>query len=150
MHVEINMDEEFADRFVVGGSPNPMCSCGRTHVAMKTFDDWDCDIEHCDIEHRAEEIRVDYEEQAETNDQLILDYEHDSLEIIELGNRVFVYGCECEGWRPYMNFIIEQRKQIAEFLIDTSKEIKRIHAQEEIMDALRGEYKINKPYEVST
>ena len=146
MNVEINMDREFADRFVMGGTFNPTCDCGREHVAMISFDDW----EFGPGEQDADELRADYEEMAKKDSTLVLNYEFDGFDLIELGKRVFVYGCECEGWRPYMNFIIEQRKQIAEFLVDTSKEIKRIHAQEEIMDVLRDEYKINKPYTVST
>ena len=62
------------------------------------------------------------------------------ISLMEFGNRVFVAGCECEGWKPYMNFMINQRKDIAEFLIKTSKEIKRVQSYEDVMDVLEKEY----------
>lgn len=137
MKFEIDMDDDFIKAFTTGGSPNASCSCGREHVSMLQYDYWDADPnDPMDIAN----IKTNYEEMAVNDDFLILDYEFDSFELMEVSNHVFVVGCECEGWRPYMNFMINERKNIAQFLISTSVEIKRVQSYEDVMTKLEEEY----------
>jgi len=136
MRFEIDMDDEFQGIFTSGGTLNADCHCGRHHVSMHGMDHWDFD----DDESTPDEIRASYEEDAEKDPMLVLDYESDGQALIELGGKFFVVGCECKGWKPYMEFLIENRRKIANFLIETSKEIKRVQSYEEVMDVLEKAY----------
>jgi len=135
MRFEIDMDAAFMRTFCNAGAPHADCDCGRTHISMLQYDCWD-DQEPNEVEN----IRKSIEDEAEENDMIILEYENAYIDLMEIGSKVFVAGCECEGWKPYMNFMIDQRKEIAEFLIKTSKEIKRVQAYEGVMNVLEKEY----------
>lgn len=135
MKFEIDMDDDFMRIFCNAGATEAYCNCGRTHMAMLSYDNWDDEPPGV-----VEDIIQSFEREAKLDNNLVLDYENDSMSLMEVGNKVFVAGCECEGWKPYMNFIVEQRKEIADFLIKTSKEIKRIQSYEEVMDILEKEY----------
>ena len=136
MKWEIDMDRDFQDIFTSGGTLNAECHCGRQHISMHGMDYWD----FSEGESTPEEMRAEWEDDAETDPMLVLDYENDGQCLIELGGKIFVVGCECEGWKPYMEFLIGQRQRIAKFLVETSKEIKRIQSYEEVMEILEKEY----------
>lgn len=138
MKFEIDMDDDFMRTFSNAGATEAYCSCGRTHYAMLSYDDWN--DSYFSDEMSSSNIIANLEAEAEKNDLMVLDYESDAVDLMTVGNKIFVAGCECEGWKPYMNFIVEQRKEIAKFLIETSKEIKRIQSYEEVMDILEKEY----------
>ena len=138
MKWEIDMDAEFERTFISGGTMNAECHCGREHISMHGMDNWD----FSEGETTPEEMRAEWEEDAKTNDMLVLDYEYDGQCLIELGGKIFVAGCPCKGWKPYMEFMIDNRRKIAKFLVETSKEIKRIQSYEEVMDVLGDEYKV--------
>jgi hypothetical protein len=74
------------------------------------------------------------------DDKLILSYETDSIDIMEIGSVIFVPECECKGWLPYMEFMVNQRYEIANFLIDVAQEVKRLNSYEEVYDILAGKY----------
>jgi len=138
MKWEIDMNDEFQRIFISGGTLNAECHCGREHISMHGMDYWDFDED----ETTPEEMRAEWEEDAEKNPMLVLDYENNGQCLIELAGKIFVAGCECKGWKPYMEFMIENREKIARFLIKTSKEIKRIQSYEDVMDVLNDEYKL--------
>ena len=143
MKFEIDMDDAFMSTFCDAGAVEAYCNCGRTHMAMLSYGDMT-------VDQSVKKIYDDLEIEAEKNNMLVLHYDHDCMDIITLADKVFVAGCECEGWKPYMNFIIDQRLEIAEFLIKTSKEIKRIQAYEKVMGILSDEYNLPDRWKLST
>ena len=136
MRFEIDMDETFMRIFCDAGAVDAYCCCGRNHIAMDQYDRWDEGMTHSEVD----DMRRSLEEQAKTNKNLVLDYDTDAIDLMTVGDKVFVAGCECEGWKRYMEFIITERNDIAEFLIATSKEIKRLHSYEEVFEILEEEY----------
>jgi len=146
MDFEIDMESQFQYRFSNAGSNNAYCECGREHISMHAFDDWDFAPE----ESTPDEMRASYEEEAAKNDMMVLDYENDGFSIIDLSGHTWVAGCQCKGWIKYMEFLIDNRQAIAGFLVDTSKEIKRIQAYEKVMDILADEYDVKRSYAEST
>jgi hypothetical protein len=135
MRFEIDVEHNFIEHFTTGGASEVMCHCGRNHVAMLQYDYWD-DDEATDIAN----IQTSYEEMAKLDDKLILSYETDSIDIMEIGSVIFVPECECKGWLPYMEFMVNQRYEIANFLIDVAQEVKRLNSYAEVYDILAGKY----------
>jgi len=88
MKWEIDMDSEFQRIFTEAGQTTLECSCGREHIAMHGMDNWDFD----EGESTPEEMRADWEEQAKKIDWLVLDYEYDGFEMVELGGNYWVAG----------------------------------------------------------
>ena len=145
MKFEIEVEDQFLRTFLSGGATSASCNCGKEHIAMLAFDYWD-DVEPGEVDA----IKLDLAKRAEKDKDTVLHYENESIDLIELGGNMFVADCECEGWKPYMNFMVEGRKDIAIFLVEVSKEIKRLQSYEDIMDVMRDEYKIPGPFTVSS
>ena len=141
MKFEINVEDDFINQFTSGGSSEVRCQCGRNHVAMRAWDGWDHDDDF-DID----EARQVYEERAEEDDMLVLEYDYDSIAVMEVGGAIFVPECECEGWKQYMKFMVDNRKDIAEFLLNVSKEIRRIQRYESVYDVLADENGVPRDY----
>lgn len=144
MKFDLNVEKQFLNTFCDGGATSACCSCGKEHIAMLAFDSWD-DVEPGEVDA----IKLDLEERAEKDKNTIL-HDVESIDLITLGGNMFVASCDCEGWKPYMDFMVNQRKDIAFFLVEVSKEIKRLQSYEDIMDVMRDEYKIPGPYTVSS
>lgn len=104
---ELELDEVFQDCFIRGAGPVIECECGREHVAINS--------EYFDAED--EGMVAEYIERAETNDKLVLHYDCDAIGQISLAGRMWAETCECNGWKPYMEFIVSNRSQIKDFLI---------------------------------
>jgi len=145
MKFEINVEDDFIEQFTSGGSSEVLCQCGRNHVAMRAWDGWDNDDDF-DIA----EAKLQYEEQAEKDDMLILNYEYDSIGVMEVGGVIFVPECECEGWKPYMKFMVDNRRDIAEFLLNVSEEIKKLQKYENVYDVLADVNGVPREYTVSS
>ena len=136
MRFEIDVDDDFMDIFTSGGATELTCNCGQRHIAIEQYYSWDEEYEG-----EVDEIIASLKEEEENDIDLTLHYDCDTMSMIEIaGCPSFVAGCKCEGWKPYMNWIVRQRRDIARFLIATSKEIKRVHAYEDVFDVLEKEY----------
>jgi len=103
--IDLDLGATFQKCFTSSSGPVIECHCGREHVCITSiyFDDQDED----DIA-----MIADYKKRAKTDDKLILDYDCDTISQIEIGGRSFADGCECKGWRRYMDFIITHRSEI--------------------------------------
>lgn len=135
MKFELDVDYKFIQRFCDAGQSEVMCHCNRNHIAIPSYYGWSEEYEG-----EVDEIIASIEEDAKKDESIILHYDVDSIDIITLAGLPFVLGCDCEGWKPYMEFMVNQRKQIAEFLIDVDKEFKRLQSYEDVIDILSGEY----------
>ena len=136
MRFEIDIEDDFLEIFTSGGATELTCKCGQRHIAIEQYYSWDEDHEG-----QIDEIVASLKEEEENDIDLTLHYDCDSMAMIEFHDGPsFVAGCKCEGWRPYMNWIIHQRRDIARFLIATSREIKRVQRYEDVMDVLEKEY----------
>jgi len=133
---DIDFSEAFWDCWSGTGSVVADCNCGKTHVAMNSIDlGWYSSPDENDDHATAVAY---FEEMAKNNPNMILDYgDFDTFTILELAGRGFVYGCECEGWKPYMNFIINSRYDIKEFLIKIHEEIKRAEEHYRTFEVLK-------------
>ena len=78
-----------------------------------------------------------YKKRAETDDMLVVYYEYDSVSQLEIDNKIFVDGCECEGWKPYMKFILTHRTQIRDFLVKVSNKAQIALAHEKTFNVLK-------------
>ena len=78
-----------------------------------------------------------YKKRAETEDKLIINYEYDAVSQIEIDNKIFVADCECEGWAPYMNFIVHHRRQIRDFLVMVSAQAEQALEHEKSFNILK-------------
>ena len=108
--MDLDLDNAFQECFSTSAGPVLECHCGREHVCITSnyFDE----NEPGDVE-----MIADYEKRALTDENLILHYEFDTIGEVCVAGKIYAEDCECEGWRPYMNFIISERKNIKEFLI---------------------------------
>jgi len=107
---------------------------------MIQMEDW----EFYDDEQSLEMLQASYVEMAALDDNLILDYDNHGFSMIEVAGFYFVDGCECEGWRPYMDFLFEERKYIAQFLLAANGEVKKLQSQADLMDMIAKEYDLEK------
>jgi len=126
---DIDLDNDFSNCFTSSAGPVTDCHCGREHVCINSnyFD--------AQSEEDADMLN-DYITRAETDKNLILDYEYDSQTLIEVDQKYFVYGCECEGWRPYMNFIMDHRRQIRDFLVTVAAKAEQALEREKTFNIL--------------
>ena len=110
---ELELDDVFQDCFTTSAGPVTECDCGREHVCITSmyFDEED--------EDDMATIAI-YKQRAETEDKLILNYEYDCISQLEIDNKLFVAECECQGWKPYQDFILTYRNQIKDFLVKVS------------------------------
>ena len=127
---DIDLKEDFLESFTSAGTPVVECDCGREHVCINS------DYFKSDFEINYEEYEADYREKARTNEKVILCEEYDSIRVIEINGRYFAEDCECQGWKPYMNFILQYRSQIKEFLIRTSAQANRALEHEKTFNVL--------------
>ena len=134
MRFELGVDQQFLDRFCDAGASQADCSCGRHHIALAAYDSWDEEYEG-EINGIKEEVIAD----AEKDENTTL-HDDESISLISLGNRVFVADCECKGWVPFMEFMVDQRRQIGRFLVDVNKEFIRLQEYTDVMDVLEKEY----------
>ena len=128
---DIDLDDDFSRSFTSSAGAVTDCHCGREHVCINSnyFDPED--------EHDAGMI-ADYHTRDETDENLVLDYEYDSQTLLMVGDKWFVYGCECEGWKPYMNFIIQHRRQIRDFLVMISDRAEQALEHEKSYNILKN------------
>jgi hypothetical protein len=134
MDIELSVEHNFIEHFTTGGATEVQCRCGRTHTAMLAYHDWDDDHETID------NIVSSIEEQAKEDETMILNWDVDSIDIMQIGSVIFVPECECKGWVPYMEFMVNQRYEIANFLVDVAEEVKRLQSYAEVYDILAEEY----------
>ncbi len=127
----ITFDNEFCDAFATMGSPHAECDCGMTHVCVdsNSWDDDDYEMIQRYKELSEEELKVE---------KIELDHHYDTFSILEINGKNYVWGCECEGWRPAMNFILRERFKIAQFLIEASDEITRVAEMNKTLNRLKG------------
>lgn len=89
---KIDFDDEFASVFTKAGSPISECHCGREHVCIDSdaLDDMEGQVikSHC------------LQRAKDKEDQVFLHPNVDYISLLEVGGKVFVVECECEGWRP--------------------------------------------------
>lgn len=137
--IHLELDEIFWSAFLSGGGFSMDCHCGKNHIAIETIDEWD---EWDADPHGVVDMKLSYQEMAKNDDNLILHYDCDSIHYITLANRHFVYDCDCEGWKPYMDFLFSQRKEIAHFLLGAQKELRRLNDQADLIDMVAKEYNI--------
>lgn len=133
---EENLERAFVRAHSKFGGPTAECNCGREHVAINS--------DYFEQDEQGEEEKAHYSERAETDPKVVLDYQYDYFQTMEVGGLMFVYGCECKGWERYMNYLVNDRKEITEFLIALSDEIARAAEAERIMQRLK-QVDVSKP-----
>ena len=127
---ELDLDDAFQDCFTTSSGPVSECNCGREHVCITSM--------YFDEEDEDDMAMVEsYKKRAETDDMLILYYEYDAVSQLEIDNKLFVADCECEGWKPYQDFILTYRNQIRDFLIKVSNKAQIALAHEKTFNVLR-------------
>lgn len=109
--LDLELDGIFQSCFLTSGGAVTECECGREHVA----------IDSCYLDdEEGQEMIKDFRERAKTDKNFILHDGVDSIGQIEVAGHYFAEDCECEGWKPYMNFILNNRREIKRFLIQVS------------------------------
>ena len=126
--LDLNLEDEFTTAFTRGGSPIVECDCGREHVCVESYAFQD---------HDGMEMVEAYKQRAKTDNKVIIDYIYDAISIIEVGGKLFADGCECKGWKPYMDFILQDRTQIKDFLIKVSEKAQNALEQEKVFNILK-------------
>ena len=127
--LDLNFEQEFIDTFTSGAGSVEDCHCGKEHVAI------DSDLFTPEEEY-VETIK-DFTEREAAGDDIMLHYNCDYIETISVNGLHFIEGCECEGWKPYMNFMINERRNIRSFLIKMAEEMRRAYDQEKILEILK-------------
>ena len=111
--LDLDLDALFQSAFEIAGSPVVDCNCGREHVCITS--------DYFDPDDDGDVAMVDsYQKRAKTDDKLILNYDYDSISVIEVDHRTYAYDCECGGYKRYMSFILEHRREIKRFLISVA------------------------------
>ena len=110
--LDLDLDALFQSAFEIAGSPVVDCNCGREHVCIRS--------DYFRNDEEDEQMVRDYEKRAKTDDKLILNYDYDSISVIEVDHRTYAYDCECGGYKRYMSFILEHRREIKRFLISVA------------------------------
>jgi len=105
--LDLDLDGDFQECFTRFGSHLSECDCGKEHFCIDGygFDDYS-----------TEEMQ-NIIERAKTDENMVMHREFDHVSVLELAGRRYVVGCDCEGWRPYMEFILRHRVHIKDFLI---------------------------------
>jgi hypothetical protein len=124
---ELDLDNIFQDCFTTSAGPVVECNCGREHVCITS--DY--------FENDDKEMIANYYERAKTDKNLILNMEYDTIAQVEVGGKQFVEDCECEGWKPFMQFIISERKNIKNFLIRLSQKAQQALEHEKVFNVLK-------------
>lgn len=113
--LDLDLDNVFQECFTTTAGPVTECSCGREHVCIHS--------NYFDPENEEDaEMIADYVERAKTDKMLVLNYDYDCVGQIEVGSHIFAEGCECEGWKRYMGFILTHRTEIKRFLIQVAEQ----------------------------
>jgi len=107
--LDLDLDAEFKECFTRFGSPVIECNCGREHVCINSyyFKNDDDDVQ----------MAKDYRERAKTDEKIVLNEIDDDQSVYIFNHVRFAEDCECEGWKPYMSFILNERTHIRDFLI---------------------------------
>ena len=126
----VDVESIFIQEFTTSGSSQFDCDCGKEHVAMDSYYWEDADI--------AEQIRKELEERAEIDENLVLHYDEESVDILRIDNRMWVADCDCKGWLPYYNFIFNNRRQITYFLHTYAQDLEKALEQEKLVHILQG------------
>lgn len=127
--LDIELSNQFIHAFTFHGGRFGECECGKTHVAMLSVDE-------SDPEDR--EMFEWYVEQAKKDKNIVLNYEDiNTFDIIRVENKEFVDVCPCRGWERYMNWILNHRMQIKDFLIGVSDEVERVAELEKTFKVLK-------------
>lgn len=99
------MSTIFEDAFSSGfGSCRGKCHCGRTYFDnVNSGISWD--------EGEFEEL-----ERLSAQEPNKCVPAQGAVSFIAVDGKTFVWGCECQGWKPYEAFIVRHGRQIAAFL----------------------------------
>jgi len=133
---EIDFSEQFLEAFKNFGGYAYDCSCGREHIDIPGLTGQNED--NGDSEEIINDEMNTYEKAALENDKLILHYDNESLEVMHIAGQNFVYKCECKGYEQYMNFMVQYRYQIKDFLFNVSYEVERMVEQEKVFKILKN------------
>lgn len=127
---DLDLDEEFQSIFTNWGTHIGECNCGRTHVCIDSYA-FNQDEEH-------EKIKEDMIKLSKEDNKVILHHGYDHVSVMEIAGRHFVEDCECEGWRPYMDFIMQHRIRIKDFLIKVADKAQIALEREKTFNILKN------------
>jgi len=126
--LDLNLDDAFQECFSYTSASVVECHCGREHVCINSHY-WEGDEDH--------QIVKDYRERAKTDDKLIIEEEYDSISEVHIAGKIFAEDCECKGWKPYMEFIINHRSPIKQFLIQLAEKAEQALEHEKTFNVLK-------------
>lgn len=106
--LDLDVADTFQECFSYYSASVVECECGREHVCINSYY-WEDDEDH-------EAVKA-YRERALTDENLVINEEYDTIREVHIAGKKFAEDCQCEGWKPYMEFIINNRKEIKQFLI---------------------------------
>jgi hypothetical protein len=95
-----SVEELFRNAFGGSGTIRASCECGREHFEPEG------DFDEGELEDLLRKQSLDH-------DKYVC---QDSVSLMNVAGKQFVFGCSCKGWEPYANFIWKHRYQIMEFL----------------------------------
>jgi 2-phosphoglycerate kinase len=108
--VDLDLDSIFQECFTSSHGAVTECECGREHVCIENQDYFDPII---DIEM----IEDYWNRAANEDDMIVIHTEYDTIGSIKVGGHYFAEDCECQGWKKYMEFIVNNRREIKDFLV---------------------------------
>lgn len=129
---ELDFSEAFLSAFKNMGGDAFDCECGREHIDVYAIQSSYMSDDEANAEVE------EYEERAKTDKNLILRYDDETFEVMHIGGQTFVYGCECEGWKKYMNFMVHYRYPIKDFLLGIQIEVEKMVEQEKVFKILKN------------
>ena len=107
---DLQLDDAFQECFTRSSGAVTECSCGREHVCIENPD-------YFDPIDDIETIKAYWNRANDDDDNIVIHTEYDTVGLIEVGDKWFAEDCPCGGWKPYMEFIINHRTEIKQFLI---------------------------------
>jgi len=123
------IEKMFAKAFTKHGGPIEECFCGRMHVC----------VDSCNMQEEGDdEIIENFKKTAQYNAAIVLEERYDSIDVCVVDGQNFVYGCGCQNYKKYTNFILEHRHEIKNFLLDWSAEVKRMADYEKTLDSIKN------------
>ena len=114
MFEKVDHSKFFRAAFGGAGGPTLECHCGKYHVAMES--DWF--VRYGDEDAEAE-MKGLLAREKDGDENLVLHYDCDDIRFITVNGKDYVDVCDCEGWKPYMKFIVQERINIYYFLHDS-------------------------------
>jgi len=127
--LDLDLDRAFQECFTRSGSAVIECNCGREHVCINSY--------YFDNDDEDRLMAADFRERAETDDNVVINETESDLWMIEINGMHFAEDCECGGWKPYMNFILNYRTDIRDFLIKVANEAQLALEHEQTFNVLK-------------